>query len=690
MTPPAARPTPPPSRAPAPNRAVGRLLRSAALALLPALMPVGARAQTAPTSPAVPAPVAPTPAASATPQAPTAPDAPTAPEAAAPAQPPASAPAPEASASAPITPPGQVGAPDATPARPAFDIEVHGPDASLRQLVERHLPLQRYRALNDLDATEMQRLLALAERDVRNLLGTEGYFSPDVRIAQQRGPAGRPLVRIDITPGPATTVGRVDLAFEGDLGQTGDADAQAQAATLRADWGLPVGERFTQAGWSGAKKDALRTLTERRYPRGRIAYSLADVDAPAARATLGLRLDSGPPFFLGPAQVRGAQRYPDWLPERLSWLKPGEVYDQKRLVEAQQRLAGSGYYESALIGIDTEGEPAAVPLIYTVQEAKLQRVRLGVGYSTDDGPRLSIEHRHNRVFGSSWRADSTLRVNRRTPLVQTELTGLPNADGWRWGGLGRWERYDDGALTTTAQALRFGRSHFGERYDRQVYLQFDRATVQGRGAADNSNAAIGDGAALSLNYDWTGRYFDNVTNPTRGHGLRLNLGAGTTLVGRKLPFARVQARWLGLLPLGEGGSRLALRSDIGAVLANTQARLPATYLFRTGGNASVRGYGFRDIGITLPDGSTGPGRYMGAASIEWQRPILQERFGKLLEHALFIDVGGVADRPQQWRPSWGVGTGVRMNTPVGPMQLDVAWGLKSKTLRLHMNVGFVF
>ncbi|HQZ57057.1 MAG TPA: hypothetical protein PLJ06_07930 [Ottowia sp.] len=37
-----------------------------------------------------------------------------------------------------------------------------------------------------------------------------------------------------------------------------------------------------------------------------------------------------------------------------------------------------------------------------------------------------------------------------------------------------------------------------------------------------------------------------------------------------------------------------------------------------------------------------------------------------------------------------MGTGLRLITPVGPMQLDIAYGLKSKEIRLHMTVGFVF
>jgi len=39
---------------------------------------------------------------------------------------------------------------------------------------------------------------------------------------------------------------------------------------------------------------------------------------------------------------------------------------------------------------------------------------------------------------------------------------------------------------------------------------------------------------------------------------------------------------------------------------------------------------------------------------------------------------------------WGVGTGVRYNSPVGPLQLDLAYGLETKRLRLHLNVGFTF
>ena len=87
----------------------------------------------------------------------------------------------------PATPPGEVGPTGAEPEVSAFDIAVRAPD-SVRELLEKHLELQRYRAVTDLDEAELARLIVLAERNVRNLVGTLGYFSPDIRITREARP----------------------------------------------------------------------------------------------------------------------------------------------------------------------------------------------------------------------------------------------------------------------------------------------------------------------------------------------------------------------------------------------------------------------------------------------------------------------------------------------------------------------
>ena len=626
-----------------------------------------------------------------------APAAPSAPSDKAPAPPSATQPAPVTQTSVPAPPPANVAPPDTpagsigpTQAQPevtAFDIEVKAPP-EVRALLERHLELQRYRAVTDLDDAELARLMVLAERNVRNLVGTLGYFSPRISIAREGAAGQRPNIVVAVDPGELTRARAVAIEFSGDIAQSPDNDAVRQREGIRSNGRLPPGQRFTQDAWDGAKTQALRELVARRYPAGRLATSLADVDAPAASADLSLTLDSGPLYRLGPMQVSGIQRYDPLLVPRLARLEPGSVYDQNRLLEAQQRLASSGYFDSATILVDPESDPLAAPVQVTVREAKLQKVILGVGLTTDAGPRASVEHTHHRVPGIGWRAVTKLQLERKSPFAQTEWTAIPDEEGWRWGFLGRAERLDDDELITRAQRLRFGRSQAGDRIDRNVYLQYDRASVQAAPGKLISDSDSGDGSAISGNYVWTGRYFDSLPFPSRGYGLGAELGGGLTLGTDRKPFLRTAARWLGVKSLTRG--RIALRAEAAAVVAADSARIPGTLLFRTGGDSTVRGYGYRDIGIQRANGVTGPGRYMAVGSVEWQRPMLKNGLPTEWENTFFIDAGSVAERPQDLKPKVGIGTGVRWRSPIGPLQIDLAYGVQPKKFRLHMSVGFVF
>lgn len=585
------------------------------------------------------------------------------------------------------TPQGATGPTSAQPEVTAFDIAVRAPQP-IKDLLDKHLELQRYRAVTDLDEAELARLIVLAERNVRNLVGTLGYFSPAISITREGGANQKPTIVVAVEPGQATTVGAVAIDFAGDIAESPDPDAKAQRAEIQRDWRLPAGQRFTQDAWDGAKTQALRELVARRYPAGKLAGSLADVDAPEHSAALSLKLDSGPLYRLGPLQVSGVERYDPVLVPRLARLTPGTPYDQNRLNEAQQRLASSGYFDSAYIFVDPESDPNAAPVQVQVREAKLQKIILGVGVTTDSGPRASVEHTHQRVPGTSWRAVTKLQLEKTAPYAQTEWTSIPDESHWRWVALARAERVDDDDLVTRSSRLRFGRTQAGERIDRNMYLQYDRASVSGSGQINSSAADIGDGSALSANYVWTGRYFDSLPFPNKGYGLGFELGGGTTLGAERLPFSRAVGRWLGIVPLERG--RIAMRAEGGAVIAKDSARIPGTLLFRTGGDTTVRGYGYRDIGITLANGVTAPGRYMAVGSVEYQRPLLRDGRPSEWENTFFIDAGAVADNPKDMKPSVGVGTGVRWRSPIGPLQMDVAYGVKPKQLRLHVSVGFVF
>ncbi|RST51399.1 autotransporter assembly complex protein TamA [Variovorax sp. MHTC-1] len=576
--------------------------------------------------------------------------------------------------------------------RDAFTVEVKAPD-TVRDYLVRHLEIQRYRQLDDLGAAELSRLMVAAEGNVRELLGTLGYFTPTLTLELRETPEARAPreVRITVEPGELTRVANVQIGFSGPI--ENDATAEAQRDSIRTDWPLRAGQPFTQQAWDNAKAATLRSLTAKRFPTGSIASSRAEIDADRSEAKLSLNYQSGPAYRFGPLEVRGNERYDPDGTRRIARVPTGTDYDQQKLLDAQQRLASSGYFDSVFLTLDTNGtNPLWAPVIAQVREAPLQKVVLGAGFTTDSGPRLSVDHIHNRMPLLGWRAVSKLSVDRETKSLGTEWNAIPDDKGWRLFSSGLLKSETSGSYEVDSGRLRGGRSKAGDHIDFNYFLQYDYAQNRGFNAPPSASA-------LSVNWGWTGRYFDDAGAPTRGHGLALELGLGYTLTGEHLPFTRVYGRWLGIVPLGTVTSddgtqarrgRIQLRAEAGAVLAKDSAQIPSTLMYLTGGDTTVRGYSYRQIGTVRSDGQIVAGRYLGVASVEWQRPFVYR--GKMTEweSTVFVDAGAVADKPGELKAKVGVGVGARWRSPVGPVQADLAYGLDTKRFRLHLRLGFTF
>jgi len=573
-------------------------------------------------------------------------------------------------------------------ARPAFVLNIEAPD-DIKDLLTRHLELQRYRELTDLSDDELARLMRQAQEDARRLLGTLGYFSPAIAMTVETAVTGTRRVNITVTPGPATRIEQVTIQFTGAIAS--DALATAQREQIQASWSLRAGSRFTQNAWDAAKQQALRQLTTLRFPAGRIGTSLADIDPETRQAHLQITLDSGPAYRMGELTIEGLQRYDMALVQRLARLRPGDDYSQAELVAAQQRLSDSGYFESAFISLDTRANPDAAPVQVKLREARLQKLVLGIGASTDSGPRLSAEHTHNKLPGIGWRAQSKLQLDRETRAIGSELSAPPDPSNWRWAVSGLLQNQQLGTLDVTSQRLRGGRKQNNERIDRNLYVQYDRAeTVD----TDTTQPVIAQ--SLSANYAFAVRNYDSLPFPSSGWGWGAEVGGGTTLGSERQAYTRLLTRWQGFWGLGQEGStrasagRLAMRAMAGAVIAKDGISLPSTQLFLAGGDNSVRGYGFNDIGVTLADGSITAGRYLATGSVEWQRPIRLDGKPSDWESTVFVDAGAVANKPAELTAKVGVGVGARWKSPVGPLQIDLAYGVDVQRLRLHMNLGFTF
>ena len=567
-----------------------------------------------------------------------------------------------------------------TAAAAAFSLEVQAPEP-VDTWLQRHLELQRYKDVADLDALELQRLLDSADVQARELLATLGHFS--ATLNWQSEPTGLPAprwrIRLQVQPGPVARVTQVQWAFEGPLQSSASHAALRQA--LQQQWLLQAGQPFSQDRWSAAKRQALQQLTAEHYPLGRWAHTEASVDPVHNTVTLRLSLDSGPEVFLGPPVVQGQERYSLEQVLRLAHLPLGRSYRQTDLLEAQQRLVLSGFYDAVFVSLDTEGPPEAMPVRIELKETPRQRWQLGVGVRSDTGPRLTLEHTHHRVPGLDWRAVSKLSLDRTVQSGSLDLLSPPNDSLWRWMLSGKAEHQQFSGYDLTSQRVRGGRTQLGERIDRTYYAQYDMA--------HNTGALNDTKESASAHYAWTWRQFDSLPFPSRGWGLGLELGGGVTLGSERIPYTRGHAKALMLWPLGPSGQRLSLRAELGAVATRNADNIPGTQLFLAGGDLSVRGYAPGAIGISTSSGVVA-GRYLSVGSLEWLVPIRAGGQRTDWDGLLFVDAGAVANAPSALNAQIGMGMGARWRSPVGPLEIDLAQARDTGRWRLHMSVGFRF
>ena len=570
-------------------------------------------------------------------------------------------------------------------------------------------PDARSAALSALRITrgELRRLLAEVPAQARALLEAEGYFSARVHIkvddgaddaagaasasapggsvASDSAQSGPVLVHVVVEPGPRAVVSRVQFVYEGELDTrltAGDEDAKALTEDMADNWGLPEEDPFRQADWSTAKNAMLARLRADTYPMATWSGTSATVDAQAHTASLFLVADSGPAFSFGEVRIEGLVHQPPSAVLNLAPFRVGQPYRERQVLDWQERIQKVNLFESVYVAPAFDvNHPQATPLIVQVRESPIQEASVGIGASSDNGPRVSFEHLHRNPFGLDWQVRTKVQLGLRVSDGLIDLLSHP----WpgRKRGLASAQvssiEDNDNAITRT-QRLKVGRLREGDRLERTDYVEALRTTV--RSASD---LLVSDATALSWTSQWIFRDVDSQMQPTRGTATMVGLTGGRTISALDASgyFGRVHGRFTAYVPL-PASWQLQFRAEGGQVLERDNVSVPDALLFRAGGDDSIRGYAYRSIGVER-DGVTTGGRVLGTGSIELSHPLWPGQPNLL--GAVFMDVGDAAERIDQWALKRGHGVGIRWRSPVGPFRIDIARGVSTDEWRFHFSVG---
>jgi translocation and assembly module TamA len=554
-----------------------------------------------------------------------------------------------------------------------YQIELDAP-ADIKPLLIQHLDIYRWRANPALDEAQLRRIYRLTPDEINTLLSTAGYFSSKTTSSLQQD-GDNFIASFKVEPGEPSRVTSTTIKA---IGSITDNPEKYQKWLQDTPLRLKKGDVFTQDEWATAKRDLLSSLILHQYPKAQIIKSEAQVDPDTHQVTIDILMDSGKSYQFGTTTINGLKRYPASIIERLNPITPGEPYDQAKLSEFQSKLQSTPYFQSVEILVEPDANNAThLPITVNVKEARRQKIGLGLGISSDNGPHAQVEYQHFNLLNSNLVFSSSLKVDSYTQSLDTQLKRPRDELGYIDSLRLLSEHADIEGEVTTQNSLALKRTRIKGRIETGITTQYttEHKSVSG---------AIGDNLqALTLNYAWTYRNLDNLITPTQGYIFGTEIGGATSALLSDQSFVRSYNRVLYLYPISKQDS-LTLRGEVGIVFAANRTGIPSDLLFRTGGDQSVRGYDYQSLGVAEGNATVG-GRYLSTASVEYTR-WLTPKWGA----ALFYDIGDAADTLSTLHPVAGYGVGARWRSPVGSLSLDLAYGEAVENYHIHFSLGSAF
>jgi translocation and assembly module TamA len=570
-------------------------------------------------------------------------------------------------------------------AAPAFaakvaDVQVRGLDPVMTENVRRSLSLVDAIG-RDVSGRRMSYLVREAEAQTREALEPFGYYSPTITVERTRVPDAPVTVTISVLLGDPVRVRNFDVGIDGE--GAGDRYLQQEITAFK-----PTRDQvFDHAIYESSKAQVTRRLAERGYFDADFTARRVEVTRADKAADVSLRWNSGMRYDMGKVTFAQTPRriVRDALLGKLVYWNEGEYYHQGRLDRLRKSLTSLDYFSR--IDIEPQPEKAVdgqVPVVVTLTPAKRDVYTAGVSYGTDSGAgvRFGLERRYVNDRGHKALAQIDYAQRRKTATLQYRVPAFLWLDGWYTASL---QLADEQSQYADTRRLELVGSRSGE-INRHLTAIVSLHALRERWRFPSGNPLdpeVPYQYASLLYPALTAEYIDadDRLYPRRALAGTATVRGGIQGVGSDATFLQLHttARWIrGMGP----DNRLLLRGEYGHTFTNELFQIPLSLRYFAGGDRSVRGYGWREIGPRNGDYAEGA-KNVVTGSVEFERYFLPEWGG-----AAFVDFGDAYDGGTP-NLHYGVGIGARWRSPVGPVRVDVARGLTGDEAgwTVSLNIG---
>jgi outer membrane protein assembly complex protein YaeT len=541
-----------------------------------------------------------------------------------------------------------------------------------------------------------------------------GYLHTVVRLQNVRLEPEEPNEReayidIAIEEGPLTTVSEVRVTGE-------IPPALPSAAELRDALPLQAGDPINKTDFDRSKTQLLRRLQNAGYARARVRPQ-TEVDTQNHTASVTFELVPGELTEFGSVTIQGANQVQESTIRRALKIRQGERYSADDITDSTDAIYDLGMFLAVTPRAENlAAHGAPLNLSFEVQERRPRTVRLGVGFSTVERFFFDASWLHRNLAGGAQRLrlsahlgsfEQSVEARLHLPYVlmprttftqtifvrneqelNTDPTGIsdaifniedpsPNFDQFSVGGESRLGHQFSRRLG--------GFSGLELSYNDFHNINEEALAVVGE-APPEDNLLLIQFAELIWNTS------DDPLNPTRGWLLRGRVDNANRALLSDATFVKLTVEGRYYQPLWDH-IILATRLKLGGIEPyGDDSEVPFNVRFFAGGPGSVRGFALDKLGPLDAEGGPIGGNSLLEGSVEVRFPIVGALGG-----AVFIDFGNVF-RDSFTYPlddlRYSVGPGIRYNTPIGPVRLDVGFIVDRRSgedlLRVDLSIGQPF
>ena len=541
--------------------------------------------------------------------------------------------------------------------------ELHGiKDGPAYKNVETVLKNLKKKLHNEKTLTDTTAITDELDDRITEAVKPYGYFNAKVQTTATLSNDALSL-NTNIHLGPIVRVKTVDIVIQG------AAKYDPSFIALKKKFTPAINSPLNTENYDTLKTQLYNLAAAKGYFDATMTKSQIIINRPLLQATIIIHFNSGDRYRFNKITI-SQSTYDENYIKKFIEIKPNQYYSMKDIDQSKKNLINTNSFNNVIIQTHKKNRSRkTVDANITLQEKKPKQYLLGAGYGTDTGIRGTIgaHFRHltdngqqlNTLLQASQENNSftaTYKIPGSNPVSQQNLISA---------GIGH---IDQNTGTSDVQKVSFSRVTTKNYWHRILAINALDENY------DITDLPKTDTRMIYPSINWARRKANGVLNPSHGLATVLNIsGTPSFLSSQDSGFSQIRLDSTYLTSFNNKTTRLLLRNSIGRTEIDNLSSLPLSLQLFAGGSRSIRGYGYNSIG---------PGRNLFTDTFEIQKAFPHSQSWYV---AAFIDAGNVSDQNLFDDVKSSVGPGIVWLSPLGMMELDLAFPLPKEDHGIHFD-----